>query len=99
MDEQAPAVSLNKISKTFSGIRALHEVSLRLWPGRVHGLAGMNGSGKSTLIKILAGIYRPDAGGTIEYGYDRYGGHEPSRSRWSSTLRRTRPGLSTGFVH
>lgn len=36
-----------------------------MFPGEVHGLVGQNGSGKSTLIKILAGYYTPDAGGSI----------------------------------
>lgn len=51
-----------KISKYFPGIRALDEVDFQLRPGEVHALVGENGAGKSTLVKILTGIYRPDAG-------------------------------------
>jgi ribose transport system ATP-binding protein len=50
------------ISKTFPGVRALDEVSMYLQPGEIHGLIGENGAGKSTLIKIITGLYRPDAG-------------------------------------
>jgi len=58
----APRLTLNAISKSFPGVRALHEVSLSLYPGQVTALIGENGAGKSTLVKILTGIYQPDGG-------------------------------------
>jgi ribose transport system ATP-binding protein len=48
--------------KTFPGVRALEGATLRLAPGSVHALLGENGAGKSTLVKVLTGVYRPDAG-------------------------------------
>ncbi len=57
-----PILTLTGVSKTFPGVRALHNVSLTLYPGTVTSLIGENGAGKSTLVKILTGIYHPDEG-------------------------------------
>ena len=59
------------ISKSFAGVRALKEVSLRCRPGQVCVLVGENGAGKSTLMKILAGAYSADAGEIIYKGEHR----------------------------
>jgi inositol transport system ATP-binding protein len=55
------------ISKSFPGVRALDDVHLEVRSGTVHALMGENGAGKSTLMKILIGMYEPDAG-TISFG-------------------------------
>jgi rhamnose transport system ATP-binding protein len=57
-----PKLTLSGISKSFPGVRALHDVGLELYPGEVTALIGENGAGKSTLVKILTGIYQPDGG-------------------------------------
>src|SRR3954453_14789213 len=61
----APVLALRDISKSFGAVRALRDVSLELFPGEVHALAGENGAGKSTLIKTLAGVHRPDSGQVV----------------------------------
>ena len=60
-------LTLTGVSKSFPGVRALHDVSLSLTPGRVTALIGENGAGKSTIVKVLTGIYKPD-GGSIRVG-------------------------------
>ena len=58
----APAVSCRSLSVSFGAVRALHDVSLDLAPGRIHALVGQNGAGKTTLAKVLGGLQEPDAG-------------------------------------
>jgi len=58
----APAISMIGIGKRFPSVRALDDVSIEVRPGEVVGLIGENGAGKSTLMKILSGVYQPDAG-------------------------------------
>ena len=56
------ALEARGVSKSFPGVKALDNVTLRLAGGEVHALLGENGAGKSTLIKILTGAHRADDG-------------------------------------
>lgn len=53
------------IEKSFPGVKALDKIHFNVRPGSVHVLCGENGAGKSTLMKIINGIYQPDAGQII----------------------------------
>src|SRR3972149_3408668 len=50
------------VSKRFGGVIALDDVSLSVQTGQTCCLVGENGSGKSTMIKVISGVYTPDAG-------------------------------------
>ncbi|MGH7975152.1 MAG: sugar ABC transporter ATP-binding protein [Limisphaerales bacterium] len=58
----SPLLEMRGISKRFPGVIALDSVSLQIARGEVLAICGENGAGKSTLMKILGGVYQPDAG-------------------------------------
>lgn len=68
------------VQKSFSGIRALEDVSLRVDAGERVGLIGPNGAGKTTLIAQLSGELRPDAGRVRFEGRDITALSTPARS-------------------
>jgi len=51
-------LEMQNITKTFPGVRALHDVNFEVKKGEIHCLVGENGAGKSTLMKVLSGIHR-----------------------------------------
>lgn len=61
-------LSMENISKSFPGVKALDGVQLNVKKGTVHALMGENGAGKSTLMKILIGIFRKDEGKIVFNG-------------------------------
>jgi len=60
--ERSPVLELRDVSKSFGPVVALRSGSLRVDAGSIHALVGENGAGKSTLVKVVAGVYRRDAG-------------------------------------
>lgn len=55
-------LEMEGISKSFGATRALNGVKLTVRSHEIHALMGENGAGKSTLMKVLSGVYQPDAG-------------------------------------
>ncbi|MFO1049399.1 MAG: ATP-binding cassette domain-containing protein [Geminicoccaceae bacterium] len=68
-ESAAPVAALDRVSKYFGGTVAVRDVSLTLHAGEVLALLGENGAGKSTCVKLLAGVYRPDAGEVVLDGH------------------------------
>jgi rhamnose transport system ATP-binding protein len=69
MSDAAPVIEVRGLSKSFGGVHALREVRLAVRAGEVLALLGENGAGKSTLIKIITGVYQPDAGELLLDGH------------------------------
>lgn len=55
-------IGIHGVCKGYDGYEVLHDISLEVKKGSIHGLIGENGSGKTTLIKCVTGIYQPDKG-------------------------------------
>jgi len=81
-----PVLEAVGVDKRFAGVHALRAVDFTLVAGEVHAVVGENGAGKSTLIKVLTGVYTPDA------GIVRYRG-EPVR--WTRPAEAQAAGVST----
>ncbi len=81
-----------KISKTFGGLRALHEVEIEVRPGQIVGLIGPNGAGKSTLLSILAGEQKPTTGDVLidDRTITRFGAAQRSRLGVARTFQNLR---------
>lgn len=61
-----PILELQGVTKSYAGVVAVNDVSIRVMPGTVHAVIGPNGAGKSTLINVLSGLYSANAG-TIRF--------------------------------
>ena len=61
-----PELRARQLSKHFSGVRVVHDVSFTIQPGEIVGYLGPNGSGKTTTARMLAGLLEPSAG-RVEY--------------------------------
>jgi len=83
-------LELKGVTKDFPGVRALDDVHFNVREGEVHSIIGENGAGKSTFIKIITGVYTPDAGEIIFNG-------EPAVIR--NTLDSQRLGIAAIYQH
>src|SRR3974377_1976939 len=85
---QSAAIELRALTKQFGSLVANAGVNLRVEPGTIHGVIGENGAGKTTAMKLLYGMYRPDAGEIWVGG---------KRRVWSSPAEAIAAGI--GMVH
>jgi ABC-2 type transport system ATP-binding protein len=69
-DDQAPAVEVRRLTKTFGELTAVREVSFDVAQGEIFAFLGPNGAGKSTTINMLCTLARPTAGSAVVGGYD-----------------------------
>src|SRR6267142_2186997 len=83
-----PAVELRGLTKRFGTVLANDGVNLRVERGSIHGIVGENGAGKSTAMKMLYGVFRPDAGEILVNGKE---------CAWSSPSDAIAAGI--GMVH
>ena len=65
-----PALTIERVSKSFGGLRVAREVSLTLPVGARHALIGPNGAGKTTLVHMVSGLLKPSAGTILLGGVD-----------------------------
>jgi simple sugar transport system ATP-binding protein len=80
-------LEVRDVSKYFGSVNALQDVSLRVLAGEVTCVLGDNGAGKSTLIKILSGVFPPDAGTVLIDGQPVVlGGPRSARSYGIATV-------------
>jgi len=63
-------LTIDNVSKSFSGVKALQNVSMEARRGEILGLVGPNGSGKSTMVNVISGLYKPEAGRILFQGED-----------------------------
>jgi branched-chain amino acid transport system ATP-binding protein len=66
------------LSKSFRGLRAVHDASFAVAEGSIVGLIGPNGAGKTTCFNMIAGVMRPDAG-EVRFAGRRIDGWRPDQ--------------------
>ena len=70
-----PAITVDRIRKSFGGVAAVRDVTFSVGAGEVFGILGPNGAGKTTTVECIAGTLEPDGGEITVLGVD------PARDR------------------
>lgn len=70
MSNITPILEINNLHKNFGGVKAIDDFSVKLEPGKIHGLIGPNGAGKTTIFNNITGIYVPTSGSIHFNGTD-----------------------------
>jgi branched-chain amino acid transport system ATP-binding protein len=83
-----PVLELRALSKSFGGLRAVRDVTLKIMPGDRKAIIGPNGAGKTTLFNLITGIFPATSGQVVLFGHDV--------TRWPSH-RRTALGMARTF--
>jgi branched-chain amino acid transport system ATP-binding protein len=86
--DEVPALELRDLSKSFGGLQATRDVTLRVMPGERKAIIGPNGAGKTTLFNVITGIYPASSGQVLVFGRDV--------TKWPSH-RRTALGMARTF--
>jgi branched-chain amino acid transport system ATP-binding protein len=74
----SPLLEVERVVKSFDGVRAVNDCSLQVQPGTITGLIGPNGAGKTTLFNLITGFFRPSSG-RIVFKDERIDGLPPHR--------------------
>jgi branched-chain amino acid transport system ATP-binding protein len=85
---EVPILELKKLSKSFGGLQATNDVTLRIMAGDRKAIIGPNGAGKTTLFNLITGIYPVSSGQVLLFGQDV--------TKWPSH-RRTALGMARTF--
>lgn len=87
-DRARPVLELDRLSKSFGGLKAVDDLSFGVMPGTITSLIGGNGAGKTTAFNLITGNITPDSG-SVRFHGERIDGLPPHRI--------ARLGLSRGF--
>jgi len=74
----SPLLEVERVVKSFDGVRAVNDCSLQVQPGTITGLIGPNGAGKTTLFNLVTGFLKPSSG-RIVFKDERIDGLPPHR--------------------
>jgi len=77
-EEQRPILRVERVSKAFGGLMAVHNLSLEVAPRTITGLIGPNAAGKTTLFNLISGLYKADTG-AIYFNGERIDGLPPHK--------------------
>jgi ABC-2 type transport system ATP-binding protein len=70
MNSATPAIDIQNLAYSYGKAEAVHDLSLRVLPGRCYGLFGRNGAGKTTTMKCLLNLLRSQRGQVLVFGLD-----------------------------
>src|SRR6266446_6167435 len=70
MDSATPVIQIENLAYAYGRAEAVHDLSLKVQPGRCYGLFGRNGAGKTTTMKCLLNLLRPQRGQVRVFGLD-----------------------------